>query len=73
MKAPMKLVFSNLDAQREAGGKLIAILTWTMIPVVLGARLAAHGALLGLAIASILAAAGATLAWLKGGKGSAGR
>jgi len=73
MKAPMKLVFSNLDAQREMGGKLIAILTWTMIPVVLGARLAAQGSLTGLAIASILAAVGATLAWLKGGKGSTGR
>ncbi|HJV43657.1 methyl-accepting chemotaxis protein [Caulobacter sp.] len=69
----MKLVFSNLEAQRRIGGKLIAFLTWAMIPVVLAARLAVHGSLVGLAIASVLAAAGATLAWRMGGEGSAGR
>lgn len=71
----MKLSFSNLDAQRAIGGKLIVILAWAMIPVVLGARLAVHDALLGVGVgvASALAATGATLAWRFGGEGSAGR
>ncbi|AVQ01234.1 methyl-accepting chemotaxis protein [Caulobacter segnis] len=73
MKAPFNLVFSSLDEQRKIGGKLIVVLAWAMVPVVLGARLLAHGALLGLAVAVVIAAAAATLAWRRGGQGSAGR
>ncbi len=69
----MKLAFSNLDAQRAIGGKLIATLAWVMIPVVLAARMTVHGSLAGLAVASVLAATGATLAWRFGGEGSGGR
>jgi methyl-accepting chemotaxis protein len=72
MKAPFKLVFSNLEAQREVGGKLIAVLAWAMVPVVLGARLSVHGPVLAVAVAAIMTAGGATLAWRKG-RGSAGR
>ncbi|WP_454714389.1 methyl-accepting chemotaxis protein [Caulobacter segnis] len=69
----MKLAFSNLDAQRALGGKLIVVLAWAMIPVVLAARLAVHEAALGLAVASVLTAAGATLAWRFGGETTGGR
>ena len=73
MKAPFNLVFSDLAAQREVGGKLIVILTWAMIPVVLAARMVVHGSLLGVAIATILAATGVTLAWRESYRGSAWR
>ena len=69
----MNLAFSNLDAQRKIGGKLIAILAWAMIPVVVGARLAVHDGVTGLAIASVLAALGASLARRFAGETSAGR
>ena len=69
----MKLSFSNLDAQRAVGGKLIIILAWVMIPVVLAARLTVHGGVAGLLVASALTATGATLAWRFGGETSAGR
>jgi methyl-accepting chemotaxis protein len=69
----MKLSFSNLDAQRALGGKLIVILAWAMIPVVLAARLAVHEQVAGLAVASALTATGATLAWRFGGETTGGR
>ena len=69
----MNLAFSNLDAQRRIGGKMIAVLTWAMIPVVVGARLAVHDAVTGLAVASALAALGASLARRFAGETSAGR
>ena len=69
----MKIAFSNLDAQRQIGGKLIVILAWAMIPVVLGARLAVHEPMAGVTVASLLTAVGATLAWRFGGEGSGGR
>jgi methyl-accepting chemotaxis protein len=69
----MNLAFSNLDAQRRVGGKLIAILAWAMIPVVVGARLAVHDGVTGLAVASVLAALGASLARRFAGETSAGR
>jgi methyl-accepting chemotaxis protein len=69
----MNLAFSSLDAQRRVGGKLIVILAWVMIPVVLGARLAAHGPIVGLVIAAVLAALGASVARRVAGETSGGR
>ncbi|MBU4434804.1 MAG: methyl-accepting chemotaxis protein [Alphaproteobacteria bacterium] len=69
----MTFTFSSLDAQRQAGGKLIVLMTWLMAPVVLGARLATHGPLLGIAIASVITAVGATLALRLAPTGSTGR
>ena len=69
----MKITFSNLDAQRQVGGKLIIALAWLMVPIVLGARLAIHEPVMGVAIAAVMVAAGATLAWKFGGEGSGGR
>ena len=68
----MKIAFSNLDAQRQIGGKLIVILAWAMIPVVLGARLAVHEPMAGVTVASLLTAVGATLAWRFGGEANRG-
>jgi methyl-accepting chemotaxis protein len=69
----MKLAFSNLESQRQVGGKLIVALAWAMIPIVVGARLAVHEGFAGLAVASVLTAICATLARRFGGEGSAGR
>jgi methyl-accepting chemotaxis protein len=69
----MTFTFSSLDAQRQIGGKLIVMAAWLMVPVVLGARLAVHAPILGLAIASLLAAGGATLALRIAPTGSTGR
>jgi hypothetical protein len=70
---PMTVAFSSLDAQRQAGGKLIVLLTWLMTAVVLAARLTVHGPILGLAIASVATAGGATLALRFARTGSTGR
>jgi methyl-accepting chemotaxis protein len=69
----MTIAFSSLDAQRQAGGKLIVLLTWLMTIVVVAARASVHDPLLGIAIASVLTAAGATLALRMAGTGSTGR
>ncbi|ATC25753.1 methyl-accepting chemotaxis protein [Caulobacter vibrioides] len=69
----MNVTFSNLDAQRQIGGKLIIALAWLLIPIVLGARLAVQAPILGLSIAAVLVATGATLAWKFAGGGSGGR
>jgi methyl-accepting chemotaxis protein len=69
----MTFAFSSLDAQRQAGGKLIVLLTWLMTAVVLAARLTVHGPIMGLAIACVATAGGATLALRMAGTGSTGR
>jgi methyl-accepting chemotaxis protein len=69
----MKLAFTNLDAQRQVGGKMIMLLTALMIPIVLGARLFVGEPVTGLAIASLLAAAGGFAAWRMSASGSLGR
>jgi len=69
----MTFAFSDLDAQRAFGGKLIVLLTWLMAPVVISARLAINGSLVGVAIACCGIATAATIAWRTGGHGSAGR
>jgi methyl-accepting chemotaxis protein len=69
----MNFSFSNLDDQRRAGARLIVLLTWFLAVVVVGARLAVHGPLLGVGLAALATAAASTLVWLKGGTGSTGR
>jgi methyl-accepting chemotaxis protein len=69
----MTFAFSSLDAQRQAGGKLIVLLTWLMTAVVVAARLSVHDPIVGIATASLLTAAGATLALRLAGTGSTGR
>jgi methyl-accepting chemotaxis protein len=69
----MTLVFSDLDAQRAFGGKLIVGLIWLMAAVVIVARLAVHGPFFGVAIACIAIATASTIAWRAAGEGSAGR
>jgi methyl-accepting chemotaxis protein len=69
----MTFAFTNLDAQRRLGGKLIVSLCWVMAAVVIGARIGVKGPLLGLAVAALLVAVGATVARAMAGEGSAGR
>ena len=69
----MTLTFSNLDAQRAFGGKLIVGLMWLMVLVVAAARLGAHGPLLGVLVGSVAFAAGATFAWRAAGHRAVGR
>jgi len=69
----MTFAFSNLDAQRAFGGKLIVVLTWLMAAVVIAARLAVNRPVIGVAIACFAIAMMATIAWRTAGNGSAGR
>jgi methyl-accepting chemotaxis protein len=69
----MTFAFSDLEAQRAFGGKLIAVLTWLMAAVVITTRLAVSGPLVGVAIACVAIATAATIAWRTAGRGSAGR
>jgi len=69
----MTPAFSSLDAQRQAGGKLVVLLTWVMVVVVIAARASVGGALLGVAVGAVTMAAGATLALRAAGTGSLGR
>jgi len=69
----MNLAFSSLDAQRQAGGKLVVLLTWLMVAVVIAARASVGESLIGVAVAAIAIAAGATLALKAAGSGSLGR
>jgi methyl-accepting chemotaxis protein len=65
----MRLIFSNLDDQRAAGARLIALLTALMIPVVVAAKLLLHGSPIGLGIAATAIAAftALTLKWSQAG------
>ena len=69
----MRLIFSNLEAQRQAGARLTALLTALMIPIVLTAKLILGGPFLGLTIASVAAAALGGLALKMSAAGSTGR
>ncbi len=69
----MNLAFSDLEAQRKTGGKLIAVLAWAMIPIILAVRLALHGPIVGLGLAGIAAALAASVARRVGGETTAGR
>ena len=69
----MTFAFSSLDAQRQAGGKLIVVLAWLMTLMVVGARLAVHASVLGIAIASLITAGAATLSLSLGSGGSTAR
>jgi methyl-accepting chemotaxis protein len=69
----MTMAFSNIDAQRAFGGKLVVALTWLMAAVVVTARVAVNGSVLNVLIACIAIATAATLAWWTAGNGSAGR
>ncbi|WP_421739006.1 methyl-accepting chemotaxis protein [Caulobacter sp.] len=69
----MTVALSSLDSQRQLGGKLVVALTWLLAGIVVAARLAVHGPLLGLAIAAVATAAVATLAQKTAGAGSTGR
>jgi methyl-accepting chemotaxis protein len=69
----MTPAFSSLDAQRQAGGKLVVLLTWVMVVVVIAARASVGGALLGVAVGAVTMAAAATLALRAAGTGSLGR
>ncbi len=70
----MRLIFSNLDAQRQAGARMIALLTALMIPVVVGAKLIlGEFWAVGLGIASLGAAVLGGLALKLSANGSIGR
>jgi len=69
----MTFAFSNLDAQRAFGGKLIVVLIWLMAAVVACTRIAINGPFVGVAIACVAIATGGTIAWRTAGQSSAGR
>ena len=69
----MRLIFSNLDAQRRAGARLIALLTALMVPVVIAAKLILGGGFLALGIASAGVALLGGLALRMNAAGSTGR
>ena len=69
----MTTALSSLDSQRQLGGKLVVALTWLLAGIVVAARLAMQGPLLGLAIAAIATAVAATVANRTAGGGSTGR
>ncbi len=69
----MTLAFANLEDQRAFGGKLIVVLTWLMAAVVMIARLAITGPIIGVAVGCIAIATAATIAWRTAGRSSAGR
>jgi methyl-accepting chemotaxis protein len=73
MKAPVGLVFSTLEAQRQAGGRLVVALIWSIVPMLLIARLETKGAPIGLAAAAIALAVASTVVLLRAGEGSLGR
>jgi methyl-accepting chemotaxis protein len=69
----MRLTFSNLDAQRQAGARLIALLTALMLPVVVVTKLLLGESGLGLGVASAAVAALGGLALKMSAAGSTGR
>ncbi len=69
----MTLAFADIDAQRRFGGKLIVGLIWFMAVVVMAARAAVHGPILGLGVAALVVAGGATLALPLAGRRTLGR
>ncbi|WP_404979711.1 methyl-accepting chemotaxis protein [Caulobacter segnis] len=69
----MGLIFSTLEAQRQAGGRLVVALIWSIVPMLLIARLATHGAPIGLAAAALALALASTVVLLRVGEGSLGR
>jgi methyl-accepting chemotaxis protein len=69
----MRLIFSNLDAQRQAGARLVALLTALMVPVVIAARLMLGESAVGLGIASVGMAVLSGLALKMSAAGSTGR
>jgi methyl-accepting chemotaxis protein len=69
----MSIAASSLDSQRQLGGKVVEGASWLMVVVVVAARLIMQGPVLGLAVAALVAAAGATLAHRSAGTNSTGR
>lgn len=69
----MRLTFSNLDAQRQAGARMIALLTALMVPVVIATKLILGESPVGLGIAGAAVAALGGLALRMGANGSTGR
>ena len=73
MKAPVGLIFSTLEAQRQAGGRLVVALIWSIVPMLLIARLETKGAPIGLTAAAITLAVASTVVLLRAGDGSLSR
>ncbi len=69
----MTFAFSDIEAQRAFGGKLILGLTWLMAAIAIATRLAVHEPIVGLAIACAAMATTAMIAWWIAGRSSAGR